>query len=565
MSRNICLFLILFQSAILFLNHNSVYAQLSPGDLNRVHENLEGLKNCEQCHEAGKQVDTQKCLGCHKLIAQRLDDIKGLHGLNDYRDCIACHVEHLGRDSELIFWPDGRENFDHSLTGYILRGKHAELKCRQCHQASNIAQKEQLTAQNKDIEHTFLGLSQACARCHRDEHRGQLGDACLNCHDFRTWKPAVTFNHAKTNFALTGKHQMVPCDKCHPVQIDNQSAEDRDYLKFTGIPHAACLDCHADIHKGKFGAACATCHNTSGWQAINQAEFDHSKTHFPLRGKHAAVACEKCHKAGQPVTGLSYGRCTDCHSDYHKGQFAGRLSHGECDECHSVYGFTPTSFSVEMHQKTGFPLTGSHLAVPCIACHNKYAPSAGTETIKFAYESTRCGACHKDPHAGEADKYIKAGGCEYCHNVNSWRAVSFDHKQTKFPLEGKHATIKCRECHKPVKQELSQHSIGFGGLQTYCQSCHKDVHQGQFAKADESGQMATDCGKCHSPKNWVPDKFDHNQTAFKLEGAHKKVVCTGCHKKVMKGDREFTWFKPIDKSCESCHGNTYDKKSLGDS
>ena len=45
---------------------------LSPGRLAKAHAQLEGLSNCQQCHEQGRKVTAAKCLGCHKPIADRM-------------------------------------------------------------------------------------------------------------------------------------------------------------------------------------------------------------------------------------------------------------------------------------------------------------------------------------------------------------------------------------------------------------------------------------------------------------------------------------------------------------
>jgi len=559
---NISLHVVLI--AHLFIFGEIARAQLSPGDLNNVHVHLDGLKNCEQCHEAGKQVTPAKCLSCHNIQAQKISERQGLHGLNDYTDCVVCHVEHLGRDSELIFWPDEQESFDHSLTGYTIEGKHIGLNCRRCHQPINILDKNNLVNQQKDLSRTFFGLTRACLNCHRDEHRGQLNDACLNCHNYEAWKPAIAFDHNKTDFALTGKHLQALCEKCHPNQIDNEYPDDGEFFKFTGIKHDGCNKCHEDTHKGKFGDNCGDCHNTAGWRQVNQAGFDHSRTNFPLKGKHGAVGCSSCHTPGKSTAGLRYDKCTACHDDFHRGQFVSRQAGGECDECHTVSGFIPVGFTIQRHNETKFPLLGSHLAIPCIACHKQKIMSENIKTTQFKFETTRCVSCHNDPHAGEADKYIQADGCEHCHNVESWRKVTFDHSLTKFALEGKHKITECRGCHEVVKQDISEHSIRFAILNPTCENCHKDIHQGQFA-GEANHEHSTNCDRCHTAKNWFPDKFDHNQAAFRLEGAHQKIDCLGCHKKIMMGDREFTWFKPIEKSCEHCHGAKYTNDDLGDS
>ena len=61
-----------------------------------------------------------------------------------------------------------------------------------------------------------------------------------------------------------------------------------------------CTTCHEDHHKGRFGTTCTTCHNTTDWKdaKVEEKGFDHSKTNYPLTGRHQEVACQKCHTAG---------------------------------------------------------------------------------------------------------------------------------------------------------------------------------------------------------------------------------------------------------------------------
>src|SRR6185503_11348080 len=40
-------------------------ALFSPGALAKAHAELEGISNCQKCHEQGKRVTAQKCLACH--------------------------------------------------------------------------------------------------------------------------------------------------------------------------------------------------------------------------------------------------------------------------------------------------------------------------------------------------------------------------------------------------------------------------------------------------------------------------------------------------------------------
>ncbi len=558
MKMNWSLLLVLFLSGI-------VRAQLSPGDLSRPHADLEGIKHCTECHEVGKKVSAQKCLACHVLLRERIAEKAGLHSQPGYDNCVTCHNEHHGRDFPLIHWKDGKENFDHSLTGFKLEGKHNGLKCAKCHQPEYISQIEQFRAQKKDLTKTFLGLRKDCLSCHRDEHRGQFKQACLDCHDMNGWKPAPKFDHAKTDYPLTGKHKTVDCQKCHKSITDNRYPDDPDFLRFAGVEFGNCSSCHEDIHHNTLGPNCRECHVTTGWKSYNEKAFNHSKTRFPLRGKHRTVACEKCHLPGKPVTITHYQHCADCHEDYHQGQFTKQSKKQPCEDCHTEDGFTPSKYTVLEHNKTEFPLDGSHLAFPCIACHKEVKIRNGSKpTMQFTFKSTRCNGCHQDPHGGELDRYTAQKGCEYCHSTLTWKAVSFDHSQTKFPLEGRHVKVECSQCHKLV---TPPGHFQFKNVETDCQSCHKDIHFGQFATTTAGRAEPADhtqCSRCHTPSDWKAEKFNHNRDAkFKLEGAHQNVPCQKCHFKTTENGNTFVRFKPLDISCSSCHGNSQNPLQKG--
>ncbi|MFZ0280585.1 MAG: hypothetical protein WAL29_02965, partial [Bacteroidales bacterium] len=54
-------------------------AQISPGDLSKPHEYLEGITNCTKCHILGNKITGEKCLDCHTEIKERISAGKGYH------------------------------------------------------------------------------------------------------------------------------------------------------------------------------------------------------------------------------------------------------------------------------------------------------------------------------------------------------------------------------------------------------------------------------------------------------------------------------------------------------
>lgn len=528
-----------------------LYAQLSPGELQKSHANLEGIENCTKCHVQGKQISSSNCLNCHTLLKEQIEKNAGLHSASEYSECGECHMDHVGRNFEMIYWGKvGKESFDHSKTGYSLEAAHAKLACEKCHRESKILNTSKLKQKGKDLNRTYLGLGKQCLNCHTDEHREQMDNNCLSCHNMNKWENATGFDHAKTRFKLTGKHLTVKCESCHKTIQDDKYPEDKTYLNFNVQKFNACQDCHQDIHKGRFGSNCTKCHNTSGWQNYNANNFDHNNTLYPLRGLHSTVQCAQCHKPGKPMKITKYQECRDCHSDIHKGQFANRAMKGVCEECHNVQGFSPSQYSLDMHQLSAYPLEASHLAVPCLECHKKNKSSVNSKNVlSFRFTTTQCESCHKDVHQGNTANFSGDGGCKTCHSVIAWNKITFDHTKTKFTLQGAHKQTACIKCHKNEMSAGSQ-TWQFQNIIMDCFNCHNDIHNGQF---NTPGKQA-DCNHCHTPVDWFAARFNHEKDArFSLKGAHEYVPCQKCHFNKEDKGKPITIYKPLEAKCESCH------------
>lgn len=549
------------------------WAQLSPGKLSAPHAGLEGSTHCLDCHAPRQGVAPDRCLDCHVALRQRVAADQGLHARPEFQRCETCHIEHHGRDFELIFWGDeGRDAFDHRRTGWPLTGAHAAAACRDCHRPGHLLDAAGLKAGKADPATTFLGLSSACLTCHQDEHRGQFAPtSCLDCHGTTAWKPATGFDHGSTDFPLVGAHADLACGDCHPRREDAAAGLDRAFLQLSGVAHADCADCHRDPHGGRLGPTCSTCHTPTAWSQVDRTGFDHSRTRFPLTGLHRNLACAACHSDSRPAARqLAFGSCADCHADPHQGRLG-----SACASCHDTSGWKRVAAGAFDHDRTRFPLRGAHQEVACADCHTSGRP-AGT---RLAFAS--CADCHGDPHLGQfldqaditTDGASRKGAmCSDCHTVEGFVPSTFtvaDHQQSRFHLDGAHLAVPCVDCHLLTEPEALPRRITmqrssrrrarrsadgpvrrFRFAATTCIACHADPHGGATQALDVA------CADCHQTGSFhtvaaEEIAFDHQQaTGFALSGGHLDVACLACHS---GATAEGVSFQGTPNDCASCH------------
>jgi hypothetical protein len=550
-------------------------AQVSPGPLARVHAQWDGNLGCVKCHGKGEGVMDQKCLACHEEVAALVAKRRGFHGQEARSNCARCHPDHGGRDFALVAWPGGSpEKFDHAKTGWPLTGQHARAECKRCHTAANMKGEAASLVKRSKRDHSWLGLDGKCSSCHDDVHRGALGNDCESCHATTAWRPVAKFDHARTKFALTGKHATVACASCHEAAhlALKRDARGKPIPLYKPLPHAECSACHADAHRGAFGPACSRCHSTADFHRVETATFDHDRTRYPLRGKHARLACEKCH---DPKTAWGkqppFASCGGCHRDPHAGQALLAGKPADCSACHDVAGFTPSTFDAARHAKTGYPLTGQHAVVACAKCHgvagNQTAARTadlGSAHVLFHPPHGRCVDCHRDPHQGRfspGGERARSDDCLACHDTERFRPSRMDadaHRQARFSLEGAHRSVPCSACHRELDAAAAAASSGKTRSLALridaraCRDCHPTPHGAQFDRRKDGGA----CESCHDQSQFVPaSRFDHGRVKmFPLEGAHKKVPCSSCHPTVTPvGGKPMVLYRPMPSRCEDCH------------
>lgn len=200
-------------------------------------------------------------------------------------------------------------------------------------------------------------------------------------------------------------------------------------------------------------------------------------------------------------------------------------------------------------------LKGSRAVSPeaCFSCHTEIRRGiANQQGLHARPEYVACASCHRE-HKGSESRLVDWGkGGE----------AAFDHSQTGFKLEGTHARLGCRQCHRAEAVHLGNGDLArqadlartYLGLSRACLSCHRDQHRGQFAPDA--------CAGCHGQQSWTaPPRFDHARTAFPLTGQHTTVACARCHPAAAEqGDAPPTLqFKGVAHGgCVDCHQDTHE-------
>jgi len=416
------------------------------------------------------------------------------------------------------------------------------LQCLKCHGAGS-------GAANQDCLFCHKGLAWLVQKG-RGLHGREAKKRCSQCHpehagrDFELieWEDGAPekFSHERSGWPLEGTHLTLGCEDCHKPEfrvspaatLSNRKETSRSWI---GL-EPDCMSCHEDDHRGALGANCLECHTNRKWRPA--ADFDHGRTAFPLTGKHVEVGCAKCHLAPGlqlPVNDkgkrvplykpLPHQECSTCHEDSHKGRLG-----PSCSQCHVTEDFRRVAKESFDHDKTPYPLRGRHRSLRCAECHD--SRSAWGKRPPFA----TCNACHEDLHAGQATLAGRKVDCAECHRVEGFRPSTYTasrHQSSRYPLEGRHRSLKCESCHLKKPPGISLAKLGKAGVllrpsHDACMDCHEDSHGGQLKGRPHQGA----CESCHQVEGWKPSTFtdtEHARLEFSLQGRHAEVKCSACH------------------------------------
>ena len=272
-------------------------------------------------------------------------------------------------------------------------------------------------------------LESDCAKCHDRADRNRQAKLCMDCHkDVGADVQAHTGFHGRLPASKARSARPATPNTSAATPTSSSSAARRSITRTrishwrarTPRPHAANATSRArntgprpapastataatTRMAGKFGKDCASCHEVSGWA---KARFDHGKTKFALRDRHAEIPCASCH-AGNRYAGTPM-QCVSCHApdDVHRGSRG-----ADCASCHNTAVWKGTKFDhlketrLRAHWSTCEPqLSG--------LSQDREPEGSAAEGLPRLSPGRRC-ACHALRHCVRTvplDRRLEAGG-----------------------------------------------------------------------------------------------------------------------------------------------------------
>jgi len=143
----------------------------APGDLSRVHADVE---RCRDCHQPFVGITAGGCLHCHtarEFARHAAVGIIDLHRpfLDGSRDCMDCHTEHRGALAAITVggWENPHGEF-------VFRATRAR-SCGDCHNGAQLASSPPALLDNNLVRDLYRegegahrrGRTADCLRCHR--------------------------------------------------------------------------------------------------------------------------------------------------------------------------------------------------------------------------------------------------------------------------------------------------------------------------------------------------------------------------------------------------------------
>lgn len=555
-------------------NHDTEYFPIYSGSHNNE------WNTCSECHQSPNDFTQFTCITCHQQGPTNSEH-QGVSGYQYNSDaCYACHPTGEG------------DGFNHNTTNFPLTGAHTSVECALCHTngytgTTTICSDCHINAYNQTTNpnHQQNSFPITCETCHTTAtgwtpatfpiHNdyypltgGHLTPNCFDCHEgnYTNTPNTCAGCHTDNYTATTNPNHIalnIPtnCDMCHTTNPDWAPATfptHNDYYVLAGAhTSTSCAECHngnynntpntcfgchqsdynattdPDHQTAQFPTTCEDCHTQTAW---TPSTFNHDQQYFPIySGSHNNEwdMCSDCHQNANDFTQFT---CLTCHqqgetNSEHNGVSGYQYNSDACYACHpngEGDGFN--------HNTTNFPLTGAHIAIDCIACHeNGYQ---GTSTVCFDCHGTGYNQSTNPNHLQNNFPTT----CETCHTTDAgWSPATFPIHNNYYALTGAHATAQnnCIGCHNG----------DYNNTPTTCEGCHTPDYNQSTNPNHVAINIPNDCDLCHTTNpNWAPATFPTHNSYYVLAGAHISTSCAECH----NGN-----YNNTPNTCYGCHQSDY--------
>ena len=203
------------------------------------------------------------------------------------------------------------------------------------------------------------------------------------------------------------------------------------------------------------------------------------------------------------------------------------------------------------HNRTGFTLSGAHIALACEGCH-----------LNGSFKGTPrdCASCHTSGMPFSNNNTVKPQrhvpsvvGCEVCHSNQTFVG------RNKFRHEAVQATVRCETCHNGNGATgKSQQHMPVAANQI-CSDCHKSFRDWLAGTVFTHTEVvvANRCDVCHNGRFPPADGEDADHVPYRGLSGSVFLNCDTCHK------ASFVSFKPVRvhssanvvRDCRFCHDN----------
>ncbi len=202
------------------------------------------------------------------------------------------------------------------------------------------------------------------------------------------------------------------------------------------------------------------------------------------------------------------------------------------------------------HNRTGFTLSGAHIALPCEGCH---------QNGSFKGTPRDCASCHTAGMPFATNNTVKPQrhvpsvvGCEVCHSNTTFVG------RNKFRHETVQATVRCETCHTGNGATgKSQQHMPVAANQL-CSDCHKnfvDWLSGTVFTHTEVA-VANRCDVCHNNRFPPADGEDADHVPYRGLSGGVFLNCDTCHKNFVDFSKARTHSSAnVVRDCRVCHDN----------